>query len=123
MAKLLIVDDEEDLLEALSQILEEEGYEIQMASSSEVALQLLEADSTYKPDLILADMVMPGITGLQLMQVLRERPEYAGIPFLFISATSTEEMEKRLRKMENARFLRKPFQIDELCTTVADMLM
>jgi CheY-like chemotaxis protein len=123
LAKLLIVDDEEDLLEALSQILEEEGYEIQMASSSEVALELLEADSTYKPDLILADMVMPGITGLQLMQVLRERPDYADIPFLFISATSTEEMEKRLRKMENARFLRKPFQIDELCMTVAEMLM
>lgn len=94
-----------------------------MATSSEDALALLDGDPTYSPDLILADMVMPGITGLQLMQVLRERPAYAHIPFLFISATSTEEMEKRLRNMDNARFLRKPFQIDELCATVAEMLL
>ncbi len=122
MSDLLVVDDEVNLLEALSIILSEEGYEVQTAASGELALEILESQEGYQPALIVTDVIMPGITGIQLMETVRSRPQYEQIPFLFISATSTDEMEAQMRKFKNAHFLRKPFQIDQLCTTIKTLI-
>jgi len=56
------------------------------------------------------------------MEIVRSRPKYEHIPFLFISATSTEEMEAQMGHYENAHFLRKPFQIDQLCSAVKALI-
>lgn len=122
MRELLVVDDEANLLDALSIILSEEGYIVQTATSGEVALEILERQEDYLPALIVTDVIMPGITGMQLMETVRSHDKYAQIPFLFISATSTEEMESQMRRFKNAYFLRKPFQIDQLCNTIKTLI-
>jgi two-component system response regulator GlrR len=123
MAHLLLVDDETDLLEGLYIVLTEAGHEVQTVTSGEAALSVLRKSEGYVPALIVTDMVMLGINGLQLMEAVHASTAYAHIPFLFISASLTEEMEKKLKGADNAILLRKPFEIRVLCETVNKILL
>jgi CheY-like chemotaxis protein len=120
---LLLVDDDETMLEVMNEILATAGYEVQAAKSGEAALGVLEAaDESNRPTLIITDVVMPQMTGLQLLETVRNHPEWAGIPFLFISASTTLAMEGQIAGLDNVAFLRKPFDSQRLQETVARAL-
>ncbi|OZY87952.1 two-component system response regulator [Cellvibrio mixtus] len=87
--KLLVVDDEPLNLQVLRQILQQD-YQLLFARDGEKALALAQAE---RPDLILLDIMMPGITGLETCQRLKQQPETQGIPVIFVTALSDDRDE------------------------------
>lgn len=85
--KILIVDDSRTELMYLSEILDRSGYEVKTASNADDALRLLEGD---RPDLLLLDVVMPGLNGFQLTRQLSKMPAYADIPVILCTSKSQE---------------------------------
>jgi two-component system alkaline phosphatase synthesis response regulator PhoP len=85
--RILVVDDEEDILELLRFNLAREGYRVACAASGETAFQ--EARSR-QPDLILLDLMLPGMDGLEVCRLLKGDPKTAGIPIIMLTAKSEE---------------------------------
>ena len=121
MMKLLVVDDEESLLEALAVILSDAGYQVEAVTSSKAALSALQASAGQLPDLIIADIVMPEMTGLQLAEAVRKTPDLKDIPFLFISAFVSSATEDQIASQSNAAIMRKPFEVEDLLQTIEAM--
>lgn len=123
-AHLLLVDDNATMLEVMEQILGSSGYDVVAASSGEEALTAIhdaEGRGTL-PEVIISDVVMGGMTGLKLLEIVRANPVWADIPFLFMSASTTLAMEGQIAGMDNVAFLRKPFDSETLQRLVANML-
>jgi PAS domain S-box-containing protein len=109
--KILIVDDNSDSLKLLSGILVAEGYHVLPADSGELALAAVAASP---PELILLDMRMPGMSGVEVCRRLKSRSENREIPVIFLSAS--QDFEDRLEGLEAGAvdFLNKPFRREEL---------
>ncbi|AEI64041.1 response regulator [Corallococcus macrosporus] len=116
MKRLLIVDDELAIVEALQDILSVEGYDIVTAFNGAEGLQRL-ADG--KPDLVLLDLMMPVMDGREMLRRMREDPRLRGIPVVVMSAGRISDEERR----SSARFLAKPFELDVLLDTIAELLV
>lgn len=84
--RILVVDDEQDLLEILKFNLETEGYEVATASSAEEALQMDIASFS----LLLLDVMMGGMSGFAMARKLKEKPTTANVPIIFLTARDTE---------------------------------
>ena len=85
--KILVVDDSRTELTYLSEILDRSGYSVKTASNAEDALRLIEGD---RPDLLLLDVVMPGLNGFQFTRQLAKTPEYASIPVILCTSKNQE---------------------------------
>lgn len=105
---ILVVDDEAPIRELLRAFLEEEGYEVATASCAGEGLDRVE---TERPALVLSDVAMPGMSGLQLCATLRGRG--ARVPVVLMSA-SYEPDPAAERACGCDGFLSKPFDLDEL---------
>lgn len=114
MSRILLVDDELDLLDAIRGILEDEGYEVSTAGDGRQALDQLEA-SNPKPDLLLLDVMMPIIDGLQVLERVRTSDRLKDLPVVMMSAVNPESAGKHARW---DAFLNKPFSLDDLLDTV-----
>lgn len=118
MAKILIVDDEETLCEALSFNLEAEGYETSVAYSAEQALELpLE---TYS--LILLDIMMDGMSGVQLARILKRNPLTARIPIIFCTARDTEDDMIEGLRIGADDYISKPYSLRNVLARVEAVL-
>jgi CheY-like chemotaxis protein len=80
--KILVVDDDPDVVEYLSSFLEDEGYEVGAATDGRSALAEVERS---RPDVILIDVMLPGRSGLDLLVCLRRDPRWAGIPLVLVT--------------------------------------
>jgi two-component system alkaline phosphatase synthesis response regulator PhoP len=89
-AKILVVDDEPDILEMLSYNLQNQGYQVLQAQSGEAALQIADQES---PDLILLDIMMPDLDGVETCRQLRARPNGNDFAIIFLTARSEEYSE------------------------------
>jgi len=103
---LLVVDDEEDLLELLRYDLTREGFRVICASTGEEALDLV---SSEPPDLILLDLMLPGLDGLQVMKRLKEGPETRLIPVAMLTARGEEADIVKGLEMGAEDYITKPF--------------
>ncbi len=109
---ILVIDDNPDIREALQSALEEEGYSTVGAANGREGLDRLEAMD--RPCLILLDLMMPVMTGLEFLEALRAQDALAGIPVVIVSAYD------RLAERAGAHgFLRKPVDLDGLLHTVS----
>jgi CheY-like chemotaxis protein len=108
-----VVDDDVDLLEALSEILESEGFGIRRARNGLQALELLEP---LRPDLILLDLMMPVMDGWEFAERIRGRPDWAQIPVIVLSAD--RNIGDNARKLGAAAYLAKPFELSKLLSLV-----
>jgi two-component system alkaline phosphatase synthesis response regulator PhoP len=104
-ARILIVDDDVELLDALREVLLDAGYDVLHAADGTAALGLL-ADGPL-PSLALLDLMMPGMDGLQLRAALRADPRLRAIPVVFLSAS-------RPPVNNETPFLQKPIRVDVL---------
>jgi CheY-like chemotaxis protein len=112
MAKLLIVEDDDALRDGLEEVLVlVYEHEVRALKSAEAALSAIKADV---PDLVISDVRMPEMTGPQLLNAIRAHSKWEDLPFLFISASIVEEMERQIAAREGVFFLRKPFEIETL---------
>lgn len=111
-ARILVVDDEPDLLELLVVLLEGEGYAIDTATNGAEALQ--SADSCL-PSLVLLDMKMPVMDGPQFAKHFRKRH---GEDVPIVVMTAADDAKRRSAEVGAAAFLGKPFELDALLDTV-----
>lgn len=109
--KILVVDDEPANLELLIDILEE-SCEVVVAINGERGLRL--AASTPQPDLVLLDVVMPGIDGFEVCQRLKDDPRTRGIPVIFLSARHEDSAVARGLTLGAVDYIAKPFNVQEV---------
>lgn len=119
MARVLVVDDEPDVLLLCRLNLEQHGHEVLEAPNGQVALEIVRADA---PDLIVLDLMLPGIDGYDVLRTLRADQATAGVKVLVLTAKSLQADRERSRDLGAAAFLTKPFLPDELVTTVNRLL-
>jgi putative two-component system response regulator len=108
---VLIVDDEYAGRETLQSVLEGEGYELEMAENG---LQAIEKAKELLPDVILLDVMMPGMTGFEVCQRIRNDPEVAEIPIIILTALDDRESLLNALKAGADDFISKPFDRYEL---------
>lgn len=111
LKKILIVDDEETLTFSLYQAFIKAPYdcEVVTVSSGEEALEKLEEGSF---DLVITDIAMPGIDGLELLSIIKSR--FPDTKVIIITAYGTDEREERAYKIGAEKYIEKPFDISEL---------
>lgn len=110
-SRVLIVDDVVENREVLTQTLEPEGYRISAAPDGEVALKIV---TKVQPDLILLDLLMPGINGFEVCRRLKADKATAEIPVIFITANSETESVLKGFEMGAVDFISKPFKAKEV---------
>ncbi len=116
--KILVVDDEQDLCEILQYNLETEGYEVDTANSAEEAMQMQITDYS----LLLLDIMMGEMSGFQMARRLKERPETAHIPIIFITALDNEDSTVKGLNIGADDYIAKPISVKELKARVAAVL-
>lgn len=114
-SKILVVDDDREIIGLLTLILSSENYEVFPADSGELAL---ECALSIRPDLILLDIKMPGIDGFEVCTRLKSYPELKEIPVIFLSSTSEIEARVQGLRLGAVDFLSKPFRQEELLARV-----
>lgn len=116
MKTVLVADDEFDLARTLQAILEGEGYRVETCGNGR---QLLDCLRGPKPDLILLDVMMPVLGGLDVLRAIKQTPGLESIPVVLMSS-----IPPKVRREDYCWnvFLRKPFTIDTLVRTVAEQL-
>lgn len=114
--KILIVDDEPDIREVLRFRLEKAGYEVVTAMDGKDCLKKVEAE---KPDLIILDIMMPGMNGFQVCKLLKEKSD---IPVIMLTVLAHEkDLSKGLEKGASC-FISKPFNIVDLLVEIQTIL-
>ncbi len=114
---MLVVDDDPDILEALAEILEVEGFEIRRARNGQEALDKL---GPPRPNLILLDLMMPVMDGWEFAQKLHERQDIPPIPIIVLSAD--RNVGNKARELGAVGHLAKPFELNELLDLVRSSL-
>ena len=110
MRTVLIVDDEYGLAEMAAELLVMKGHAVATAINGKLALELL---SQMRPDVILADLMMPIMSGDEMVRQLKRDPAFSGIPVIMMSAAGFEALDADLHPLISG-FLHKPFTFDEL---------
>ena len=118
MQKILIVDDEESICEILQFNLEIEGYEADVAYSAEQALKM----DLKSYSLILLDIMMGGMSGFKMAQMLKKDPETASIPIIFCTAKDTEDNKIAGLTLGADDYISKPFSVREVVARVKSVL-
>ncbi len=119
MAKILVVEDNVALLGAIQDTLELNGYSVYGVTNG---AQALEAFSHFRPAMIVTDVVMPEMDGLELYRQVRRKSAGVTIPFVFISARDAAQAVGQVVSSSSAYFLRKPFGPEELLEAVHKFL-
>lgn len=117
MAKILIVEDEDELRNAIRRTLEINGYEVTTAEEGRKALMLIEKD---KPDLVLTDIFMPGMEGLETIQKLAGA--HPGLPIVVMTGSLDRLFLDLGLKFGAVHGLNKPFSTDELLIAIDESL-
>ena len=117
MAKqtILVVEDNLALLEGIRDLLEVSGYNALIAENAEEALKLL-ADN--RPDLIVSDIMMPGMDGYQFYEEVRKRPELIEVPFIFLTARGEKRDIRKGKELGADDYITKPFEEEDLLVVV-----
>ena len=112
-ARILVVDDELAIVDALSEVRADEGYECGRAENGASALTAMRA---ARPDLVITDVMMPVLDGRELVRRMSEDATLADVPVVLMSAAPSRTEDAGPRRT----FLRKPFSIDDLLRVVRD---
>ncbi len=117
--RILIADDEEDVVVALKFTLEKEGYECLAAYDGKEALDKAKKDN---PDLIVLDIMMPKLNGYEVSRLLKFDAKFKQIPIIMLTAR-TQEKDKVIGQETGADvYITKPFEMNDLIRTVKNML-
>ncbi|MBN1487833.1 MAG: SUMF1/EgtB/PvdO family nonheme iron enzyme [Anaerolineae bacterium] len=118
-AIILVVDDNPDLVDGVKLTLEMEGYQVLTATSGEQALDVL---GRITPDLILADIMMPGVDGYELYDKVHEDERWVQVPFIFLTAKTNKDDISRGKEMGVDDYITKPFDPQVLVSVVRGRL-
>ena len=114
---ILVVDDEESILQSVTDILEDEGFQVKTAENGEVALSVIRE---AMPDIVLLDIWMPGMDGIEVLR--RSKEEWPFIPVVIMSGHGTIETAVKATKLGAYDFIEKPLSYEELVMTLQNAL-
>jgi signal transduction histidine kinase len=117
--RILVVDDNNEVVQVVTLLLESKGYQVVAAYSGEEALTLMEQQ---RPDLILCDIMMPGLDGYQVFQRVRADRRWRMIPFVFLTALTDPKTRVSSFELGVEGFITKPFRHQELLALVGGLL-
>jgi DNA-binding response OmpR family regulator len=113
--KVLIVDDEPNIVTALEFLFKRRGYDVRLATNGAEALALVDS---FAPDVVLMDVMMPVKSGYEVCQRMRERPELANIKIVMLSAKGGEAEVNKGLALGADLYITKPFSTHELVATI-----
>ena len=114
--QILLVEDEPAIAELLQDVLEEAGYQVDLAANGRVGVRRLPV---VQPDMVLSDVMMPVLDGRQLCRAINTNPHYQTIPVVLMSASREDQC---CQGCDCAAFLPKPFALDRVVATIAQVL-
>jgi CheY-like chemotaxis protein len=119
MATILIIEDEGHLRRDIGELLGFSGFATLEAADGATGIRLADE---HQPDLILCDITMPGMDGLQVLETVRANPATAHIPFVFLTARAEGELRDILKRAGADDYLAKPFTLEQLHTVIENNL-
>ncbi len=118
--RILLIDDEADLCHFVKANLEMLGtYEVTVAGSGQKGLEMAKAS---QPDLILLDILMPGINGLEVLKRLKENPKTIRIPVLMLTAVTDQDSKELAATLYDEDYLEKPIEVETLKSKIESTL-
>jgi len=117
--KILIIEDEAEIVKMLTRILEKQGYEVASACDG---LEGLAKVKSYKPELVLLDVNMPKVDGLQVLELLKTSPETSQIPVVMCTARAKIDDVEGALGIGADGYIAKPFAIERLISKIKDVL-
>ena len=118
-AKILLVDDEPNILAPIEFLMQQQGYEVRKALSGPEALDTL---SRFVPDVVVLDVMMPGMDGFEVAAAIRQMPALERTRILFLTAKGTEADRDKGYSTGGEVYMTKPFENAELVRIVAEVL-
>lgn len=118
--RVLVADDDADMRTLMATVLRMPTYEVVLCGDAESAL--VRANDKKPYDVIVSDFMLPGMSGLELIQRLRSNPRTAKVPILMISAHTNYGMEDRAKAAGANHFLNKPFTLSQLRSALTGIL-
>ncbi|MGQ4646553.1 response regulator [Lyngbya aestuarii] len=119
MRKILIIEDEIFIRDNLIELLEIEGFDAFGAENGQFGVNLAQE---HRPDLILCDVMMPDLDGFGVLEILRDNPLTARIPFMFLTASADRKNLRRFREVGINDYVLKPFNVDHFLALVTARL-
>ena len=119
MKTILVVDDDEMNLRMAEFILQQQGYNVVKVSSGMSCLEHLKYE---KPDLILLDVEMPVMSGIQTLEVIRANEQYANLPVMFLTASADMDTVAEASRLGVIAYVKKPFMTQDLVERVKKIL-
>jgi two-component system cell cycle response regulator len=110
MPRILIIDDDVTITELMKALVKMEGHEPTTVNDS---LQAMDIAGSFNPDLITLDLMMPGLTGFELCELMKNDPRFAHVPIVIVSARDDAESKEKARKAGATDYLTKPFGVDD----------
>ena len=117
MATILVVDDEQEISSAIRSILEDEGHQLDVCDDGKEALEHLSRNPV--PDLVMTDVMMPRLSGLELLAHIRATSELSHVPVILMSGVNPTQTRTDVGWND---FLKKPFNLDALLAAVGRQL-
>ncbi len=119
MAKILIVEDNALNIKLFCDLLAAHGHEPNAVTDSRLAL---DAARQFSPDLVITDIQLPHVSGLELIRMLRKDDELSEVPIMAVTAYSTSEDEERIRAAGAQAYVSKPISVVQFAETVEQLL-
>lgn len=116
---ILVVDDKPENLNLLLEVLKRERYKVRCALKPQMALKAIQV---RKPDLILLDISMPEMTGYELCQLIRQNPDHADIPIVFVSAYNEAVDRAKAFSVGGVDYITKPIEVVEVLVRIRNHL-
>lgn len=116
MSTIMLVDDSATILLSISSILGKAGYTVEKSANAEIALQ--KFNDGIKSDLLITDLNMPGMNGIDLIREVRKLPAYKFMPILFLTTESQQSRKLEAKEAGASGWIVKPATADELLNTI-----
>jgi DNA-binding response OmpR family regulator len=116
--KLLLVEDEEELVKIVETYFRDEGYDVRIAMNGEEGLRVLKE---FTPDIIVSDVKMGRMDGFEFFEAMKRQPKLAGIPLIFLTIMDDRSSVERATKLGAAGYMTKPFDVEELHEKIKEL--
>jgi DNA-binding response OmpR family regulator len=119
MKTILFLEDEQELLFSVGNLLVDQGYNVIKAENAEQALLLMQKNT---PDLILADVKLPGMDGFDFIEAVRKQSSFAAVPVVFLTAFNNMDAMVYAKKVGVSEYITKPFDFEYLIARVRNLV-
>ena len=116
---ILLLEDEEELLSTVEALLRDQGYCVETSITAEKALESIEQSL---PDLILADIKLPGIDGFDFFKEIQKFEQFQKIPFVFLTAFNNLQAAQEAKRRGAAEYITKPFDFEYLIIRIRELV-